>query len=169
MDMREDTTGLPPRDPRGANQELLATFLSQQDAHCPKCRFNLRGLQASVCPECGARLFLYVGSPSPRHLAYQTGLALLAGGTGFCAVVVMVMILQSGLSMLSGWHRITLDFDSDHGFVAVVLFPLWLVLLLLWIRNSGRICGWRPGFRAVLCGAALLLLVGMAFLMSAMG
>lgn len=33
-------------------QPVLQQFLADRDVPCPHCGYNLRGLQASVCPEC---------------------------------------------------------------------------------------------------------------------
>jgi hypothetical protein len=34
----------------------LAAYLEENDAPCPGCRYNLRGLADQVCPECGLHL-----------------------------------------------------------------------------------------------------------------
>lgn len=44
----------------------LAEFLHERDIACPVCSYNLRGVKASACPECGHALTLSVqpaGSP----------------------------------------------------------------------------------------------------------
>ncbi|MCH7848632.1 MAG: hypothetical protein IIB53_09755 [Planctomycetes bacterium] len=40
----------------------LRAFLTDRDIPCPVCRYNLRGLPSTSCPECGAQLDLRVGS-----------------------------------------------------------------------------------------------------------
>ncbi len=39
----------------------LVSFLSGRDAPCPACGYNLRGVEASRCPECGGPLELTLG------------------------------------------------------------------------------------------------------------
>lgn len=36
----------------------LRAFLSSHDAACPRCGYNLRGVRASHCPECGSAIDL---------------------------------------------------------------------------------------------------------------
>lgn len=36
----------------------LASFLAAQDAPCPRCSYNLRGVESAKCPECGGELRL---------------------------------------------------------------------------------------------------------------
>lgn len=43
-------------------EEVLRVFLTDRDVPCPVCRYNLRGLGSTTCPECGVRLDLRVGS-----------------------------------------------------------------------------------------------------------
>jgi hypothetical protein len=45
----------------------LVSFLATHDASCPRCGYNLRGVESAVCPECGAGLSLTLAQP--RRLA----------------------------------------------------------------------------------------------------
>src|ERR1044071_7129464 len=38
----------------------LHEYLAERDAPCPGCGYNLRGLSADTCPECGVPLHLSV-------------------------------------------------------------------------------------------------------------
>ena len=40
----------------GSDETDLVRFLSVRDAACPRCQYNLRGLQGTACPECGAEV-----------------------------------------------------------------------------------------------------------------
>jgi hypothetical protein len=40
--------------------ELLGIYLATRDVPCPRCRYNLRGLTVTRCPECGQELSVLV-------------------------------------------------------------------------------------------------------------
>ncbi|MCK4871262.1 MAG: hypothetical protein KAS72_00910 [Phycisphaerales bacterium] len=42
------------------NVDLLRAYLANADASCPKCSYNLRGVESAACPECGRALSLSV-------------------------------------------------------------------------------------------------------------
>jgi hypothetical protein len=44
----------------------LREFLADRDELCPRCRYNLRGLTTSSCPECGEVLRLQTLRERPR-------------------------------------------------------------------------------------------------------
>lgn len=46
--------------PLKSERDLLQEFLAQQDAPCPACGYNLRGLTGPACPECAGVLTLGV-------------------------------------------------------------------------------------------------------------
>jgi hypothetical protein len=46
-------------DAQQENTDKLVSYLSEQDAACPSCRYNLRGVRAAACPECGRALRLH--------------------------------------------------------------------------------------------------------------
>lgn len=54
----------------------LEAFLADRDAACPHCQYNLRGVRATVCPECGRDLELCLRESHP--LALRRGLLALA-------------------------------------------------------------------------------------------
>lgn len=45
-------------DAGSANSPALAAFLADRDQPCPRCGYNLRGVEGAQCPECGERLVL---------------------------------------------------------------------------------------------------------------
>ncbi len=55
---------MPPPDP---NPDLgfLKQYLADRDTPCPNCRYNLRGVTTSLCPECGRPIALTVQDTSP--------------------------------------------------------------------------------------------------------
>ena len=50
--------------PRSADLELLTTYLAAHDVPCPRCAYNLRGVELDVCPECGESLSLKLSRES---------------------------------------------------------------------------------------------------------
>jgi hypothetical protein len=62
--------GLSDSSPSGAlsyeqapsEEDLRRAYLDRFDAPCPVCGYNLRKLTADICPECGQRFVLQVGT-----------------------------------------------------------------------------------------------------------
>lgn len=54
----------------------LQAYLADRDVACPHCKYNLRGVTATVCPECGRDLELCLRENHP--LALRRGLLALA-------------------------------------------------------------------------------------------
>ena len=81
---------------------LLEAFLLERDVACPLCRYNLRGLQTSRCPECGRELRLSVGLAEPRMAAWVVAAAasLLPAGVGMLLVFAIIA---------NGWDDIVPD------------------------------------------------------------
>lgn len=86
-------TDLPPPDARG-DAGFLAAWLAERDAPCPNCRYVLRGLTATHCPECGLALVLRVGLEKPRQALLVLGVTGLASGLGFHALVLLWGVSQ---------------------------------------------------------------------------
>jgi hypothetical protein len=83
----QDTTAkLPTRA-----QELLLDFLRDNDAACPVCGYNLRGLTRPICPECRHDLVLHVGVTKLR-LAWLL-IALVPGF--FCGIAACLLAIPT--------------------------------------------------------------------------
>lgn len=65
---------------------LLQQFLSERDAPCPSCGYNLRGVVGDRCPECAQPLSLSIARPGPA--AALTWFLMLAFGWVFTAGVM---------------------------------------------------------------------------------
>jgi hypothetical protein len=63
------------------HDELVRAFLANRDERCPQCRYNLRGVQTPVCPECAAPLVLTFTVAKPSQLTRR--LTACAGFTMF--------------------------------------------------------------------------------------
>src|SRR5690348_785690 len=67
------------------NKALVSGYLADRDEPCPRCGYNLRGVESEQCPECGERLELglvrrrRLGGWGP-FLVLALGWLVLAGG-----------------------------------------------------------------------------------------
>src|SRR5665213_954952 len=111
---------------------LLQTFLAGRDFRCPVCRYNLRGLQADFCPECGTLLRLQVGAVEPDQTYCILGLIGLAVGAGFSALLTVFIILA-------------MTFRDERrlpgNFVTVVVLPMLVesALIIIWLKTWIRL------------------------------
>ena len=94
MDASGETDAQPDKP---TDQDMLRQFLADRDVACPACRYNIRQLQTSTCPECGRDLFLTVGAVglSNTWIAALVG-ALVPAGCGFPIVVLLLIALSQG-------------------------------------------------------------------------
>jgi hypothetical protein len=84
-----------------SESDTLLVFLATQDAPCPVCSYNLRGLQTTSparCPECGAELHLRVGSENLRIGPWLLAIISLTMAVGFDAVVLVILAIGASLS-----------------------------------------------------------------------
>jgi|SRR5687767_14768173 len=90
-----------PTDARDRDAAALLDYLRERDVACPLCRYNLRGLRASRCPECGRELTLGVWLAEPRMGAWVVALvpSLLAAGVG---VLLLFAMIAEGWNMIDG-------------------------------------------------------------------
>ncbi len=65
------------------SSELIRSYLADRDFPCPGCRYNLRGVESPVCPECGRTIELTISRPG-RSRGYLL-FVLLALGWVFIA------------------------------------------------------------------------------------
>lgn len=79
--------------------DQLRAFLASTDAPCPNCRYNLRGLTSSVCPECNQHLVLRVGLAEGQVgtiIAAASGFLSGAGAALVCLVLVGLFTIRYG-------------------------------------------------------------------------
>ncbi|MEO1008620.1 MAG: hypothetical protein AAFX79_08640 [Planctomycetota bacterium] len=128
--------------------ELLRTYLRDRDLPCPTCRYNLRDLRGSTCPECGDELELRLSSARPR-LGFFIGVLLpLAMGLGFYGLVGTIVVF---FLLVEGF--------GEPGLAAAMLGGFALVfgmLVLVWCRRWHRARLWTAGRRAGLLAWAWL-------------
>lgn len=78
---------------RPGRERLLREFLAANDAACPVCGYNLRGLLASTCPECNAPLALGVTSENLSIGPWVLAIVSFAMAAGFDGVVATVLAI----------------------------------------------------------------------------
>jgi hypothetical protein len=97
-----------------SDEAALLDYLRVRDVACPLCAYNLRGLTAGRCPECGRALQLSVGLTEPRIGAWVMCLVAVtaSGALGVLAVLSMIA---------NGWRSL---FDAGNAFffAAMVYF-----------------------------------------------
>lgn len=69
------------------DESHLRAFLADRDLPCPVCRYNLRGLASTSCPECGAQLDLRVGSIDLKLAPWLLCVLATALPTGFNGIL----------------------------------------------------------------------------------
>ncbi len=101
--------------------ELLQAWLSSRDVPCPVCGYNLRSIEATRCPECGAKLDLRVGSTDLKIGLWLVGVISLALPLGFFGLVT-IFTLPAVLSRAGG--------VAPLGFFIVATLSVGYVLFL---------------------------------------
>jgi hypothetical protein len=133
----------------------LRAFLTVRDAACPRCGYNLRGLQEPVCPECGASISLQALKEREEFLLWRErrmptdpintfGFIGALLGVGWPVVFLVVLRELSGV-----W-----PVREMAAAAAIVQFPLIAVYarardLLKWQRGRKMVLalvawGWGP-------------------------
>ncbi|MFT3687137.1 MAG: hypothetical protein QM783_19810 [Phycisphaerales bacterium] len=85
--MEPSATPIPSDTP--ADPHLVA-YLADRDLPCPACTYNLRGLQASRCPECNRELELQIRLAEPRLGWWVVALSGAAAMFGFHAMFLLI-------------------------------------------------------------------------------
>ncbi|MEM9083588.1 MAG: hypothetical protein AAGB34_08335 [Planctomycetota bacterium] len=130
-------------------ETLLNEVLRDRDVPCPVCRYNLRGLTASACPECGANLKAWVKPDSLRLGLWIVALVGLSGGFGFQATLVIwvaYLIVTEGESLSSYMPELNVAFFSSPamgiGILLLITLRAHVAKLKLWGRIWIAICAW---------------------------
>ncbi len=79
-------------------REMVRVFLSEHDAPCPGCGYNLRGTPGDKCPECATPLALGIRNDDPRSRWEMVG----AIGVVVCAIYFGVMLVRQAWWLFSG-------------------------------------------------------------------
>ena len=77
------------------DESHLRAFLADRDISCPICRYNLRGLASTNCPECGAQLDLRVGSIDLKLGPWLLCVFATALPTGFNSILATIGVIAA--------------------------------------------------------------------------
>lgn len=88
----------------GPRVPLLTAYLASNDAPCPVCSYNLRGLLVSTCPECNAPLSLGVTSENLSVGPWTLGVVSFAMGAGFDGVVATLITIMQIANPTPQWQ-----------------------------------------------------------------
>lgn len=132
---------------------LLARFLDETDARCPRCKYQLRGTPGTACPECGRALELRICAPPPRLDAFFVGVIALAFSTGYTGIWTGLML----------WHSLSRGKIALMWNPGIMRMEVGLAIngtaLLVWILMRRWFAVQRPMVRRVLTLATVALLV----------
>lgn len=127
----------------------LRSFLAEQDAPCPSCGYNLRGLTGGFCPECHEALELRVGLVHRKLGAFVTALVGLAAGAGFGGMLLVYFLFvlatrASGSRGLRSFAFITGGGLLVEGMLLVLLVRrrAWFVQRGPWARRGMAAGAW---------------------------
>ncbi len=135
----------------------VVEFVRTRSVPCPRCGYELRGLEQPKCPECGEPLVLKVGSPR-SHFGWLI-LAMAPGCfSGVAAVILFWPLVITITSQLGPKKGMPISVRC-----AVLFGFLSAISLLQMYRSRGRILGWptrhQAAFAAGVWGVHLLAFV----------
>ncbi|MHC4910849.1 MAG: hypothetical protein ACYTF9_14160, partial [Planctomycetota bacterium] len=96
--------------PDGGN--LVTGYLSERDAECPMCGYNLRSFTGTACPECGGTLQLTLRHPSA--LWRKRGLLLF---------VFTWLVLAGGMNAARAARDVHTSYNASGLFFQTLLAP----------------------------------------------
>lgn len=142
-----------PRASTPSEASLIHTFLATRDEPCPACNYNLRGIAADTCPECGSRLEMTLRRvqrdfPSIAGVLALGCLLFLIGGATWGIVNVWN---TPASSMPQGFLTQYIAMHSALGSLSLASLTIGI---MRW-RRGGRTVGMRV---LVVCALACLLL-----------
>ncbi len=123
--------------------EPLITYLATHDAPCPSCKYNLKDIQGTKCPECGEEIDLYeLTRPSTKPSVRNIGLFLYV--TNICGMLLIAPVCSPVLMRFIKGDYPTRS-NSSYAYYEVVLPTTsailvgpYLLLLYLLITRSHK-------------------------------
>jgi hypothetical protein len=124
----ENGRGQPSQAEVNDSAEQLRNYLAGRDAPCPQCRYNLRNLHGSRCPECGEELVLRVNLAEPKQRLLIAGLIGLSAGAGMNGLLLVYLAIQilTRPFRLGGWNWTFLEVNAIGLVVEGTVLAAWL-------------------------------------------
>jgi hypothetical protein len=140
----------PASAPYPTHDRVLAQYLESHDERCPACKYNLRHLRTTRCPECGLSLRIVIGPVHTTRRFYTAGVIGLASAFGFSTLTLVWFVI---LFLASGGP------ETDYWIVrALMLMSLVSAgLLFAWLVQARRINQASTAVRATLATTACVL------------
>ncbi|QYK47242.1 MAG: hypothetical protein KF838_10675 [Phycisphaeraceae bacterium] len=142
---------------------MLREFLASNDAACPVCGYNLRGLLHQACPECNAPLSLGVTSENLSIGPWVLAIVSFAMAAGFDGVVATVLTVV----MIANPPPIWLPYAVVGMFMTLAIASLACVLRIVRLRRRWAFQTRRIQWRwALMCLGGVFTLhacIGIAF------
>jgi len=137
-----------------SDDAMLTAYLADRDVLCPNCEYNLRGVKANCCPECG-RPFALLSALAWYSCAYLVGLCVLAG-------LIAIPIWNTAWMLQFAHHMgLTLqDIAETSRELALpngVMLIAAIMLLSLWVAFRKVFMRQRHFIQWLLVGACLAL------------
>jgi hypothetical protein len=147
------TTATEPGPP-ASELELLRRYLAGRDVLCPQCKYNLRDLSGTICPECGEELVLRVQPVEPRQAAPLAGVITLSLGAGFNLLLLLFIAIEYVHGGADGTPPAPIMLHTVIGSAVMSgLVGLWL---WQW-RRIRRLDPYRRWLLVAACGLAVLI------------
>ena len=97
-------------------ERRLRHYLADQDIGCPKCGYNLRGLEDDSCPECGERAELVLRLADAR------------GALGALVVTIVGLSLTLGMTSLACFNILGFWIITGRLFHSIQLIVMQLIV-----------------------------------------
>ncbi len=127
---------------------LLQAYIKREPRRCPSCTYNLHGLQAARCPECGETLVLTLRGESGRRSGWIIGLVVWASGFGLFGLFVPLTILMG---------------KGPPGRYWILYFGMFVTWpgITFWLISIRWFPRWSPGVRWGLTSASVLIVASL--------
>jgi hypothetical protein len=148
-----------------SDSDLLRAYLADRDVPCPVCGYNLRGLNSTDCPECGATLDWRALSSGLKRGTWVAALIGVGVPLGLM-LTVSVAGIMANLSVPpwgQAWGPVVIH-GGGAVLYALALFTIiwkrrrfWCIGRANQVRLAALICAFAWLTAAVLCVAVWLI------------
>jgi hypothetical protein len=109
----------------------LFEYISRQDAPCPGCRYNLRGLHSALCPECGFEFTLKQLQEHQAAFELEQQVWLKRVGAIRVQLILLAVILVANVaSMMFLIQGVSIGKRLQISFFIVLIIAVELLVLI---------------------------------------